>query len=88
MVKRARINKGTSKLVEEAFYLISKLEECKELRVRLSEITEELAEKEFTTADLKGVDKVLMLVDNFAEKNTVFRSAGVSRFELKLIDKE
>jgi hypothetical protein len=57
----------------------------KELYAELDRITLELVESGFASAELEGLQ--IDLVDNFAEgKNTVFRPAGVKRFELKVSD--
>lgn len=57
----------------------------KELYAELDRITLELQESGFASAELDGLR--IDLVDNFSEgKNTVFRPAGVKRFEIKVSD--
>lgn len=36
-----------------------------------------------STAGVEVYDRKFVLVDNFADKNKVFRSHGIARFELK-----
>ncbi len=52
----------------------------KELHAELDRLTLELEAAGFTETTL--ADLHIELVDNFAEKNTCFRPAGVKRFEL------
>lgn len=71
-------SKEMTRLAEEAMDIMRKLEDVKVLYGRLDEIT----------MALKGQDLSrfgLAVIDNFAEKNVVFRPSGVRRFELKRI---
>lgn len=52
----------------------------KELYAELDDLILQLKAGGFTQADLEG--QRIELVDNFDEKNTVFRPAGVKRFEI------
>lgn len=54
----------------------------KELYAEQDRIVLELQAEGFQTAEFEGM--VLELRDNFAEGNTVFRPAGVKRFELRI----
>ena len=55
----------------------------KELYSELDRLTLELQQEGFRSQEVEGM--LLELVDNFADgKNTVFRPAGVKRFELKI----
>lgn len=55
----------------------------KALYAELDALVLELQTGGFSSADLEGMR--LELVDNFADgKNTVFRPAGVKRFEIKI----
>ena len=66
-------------------YLKQKLESVKPLYEEIDRLTMELVSaKKLPKALVLGKDYVAVeLVDNFAEKNTVFRPAGVKRFEIK-----
>lgn len=50
----------------------------------LDEIAKELKPGEEITLNAAG--RKVVLVDNFAEKNTAFKSAYIHRYELKLIE--
>jgi len=69
------------KLAEEAKKIITKLEAVKPLYSKLDELT--LALKKEDLSEFK-----LQVVDNFAEKNVVFRPVGVKRFEIKRVANE
>lgn len=58
----------------------------KELYAELDKLTLELRQSGFTCTNYD--DQVIELVDNFAEGNTVFRPAGVKRFELQVMSRE
>lgn len=68
--------------------LIRLLEVHKELEARkvfyeeYDKLVAELRAEGFTHEILEGFD--MTLVDNFADKNTVFRPAGVKRFEITI----
>jgi len=65
------------KLVAEAKDVMTQLEAVKPLYRRLDELTLLLM-----GLDISGMG--LAVVDNFADKNTVFKVAGVKRFDLKV----
>lgn len=65
-----------TELATEAQNILSALEDVKALYSRLDEITMQLKGQDLSCLGL-------VVVDNFAEKNVVFRPAGVRRFELK-----
>lgn len=67
-----------TKLAVEAQNLMSTLEGYKKLYQRIDEITLALKDQ-----DMEGTG--LEVVDNFEQKNVVFRPAGVRRFELKKV---
>lgn len=73
--------KKTKRLIQEALEVMSQLEANKALYTRLDELTAAL--KEAKAKELKEAG--LVMVDNFAEKNAVFRPACVRRFELKKV---
>lgn len=54
----------------------------KELYAELDALVLELQAGGFKCAELEGMR--LELVDNFTEKNTVFRPAGVKRYEIEI----
>lgn len=70
--------KQITELLVEAENIHASLDAVKPLYKRLDEIVEQLI-----SHDLSGTGYAM--VDNFAEKNTVFRMAGVKRFELKKV---
>lgn len=71
-------------LIKQALDLVARLEERKALYAELDAVTLALRDCGFVSTELDGL--TLSLVDNFAEGNTVFRPAGVKRFELKVTD--
>lgn len=70
--------KEITKLAVEAQNLMSAVEDYKKMYQRIDEITLILQGE-----DLSGTG--LSVIDNFAEKNVVWRPAGVRRFELKRV---
>lgn len=54
----------------------------KALYAELDALVLELQADGFKSVDLEGFR--IDLIDNFAERNTVFRPAGVKRFEIKV----
>lgn len=77
MSKSKLSKKEVTKLAVEAENILAALTEYKALYARLDEITNLLMDEDLS-------DTKFAMVDNFAEKNVVFRPAGVRRFELKL----
>lgn len=71
------------RLVERSIEVYEQLEACKPLYKELDALTHEIAHlvsggaREFQHRGMK-----VKVVDNFSEKNTVFRPAAVRRFEL------
>jgi len=64
-----------------------KLESAKALYAELDTLIIELSSCAKHGRVLKTSDKrFIMLLDNFAEKNTVFRPTGVKRFDVELMD--
>jgi len=63
--------------------ILAKLEETKPLYAELDKLLLILAQSEFN--HMQHGDGFMILVDNFSEKNTAFRAAGVRRFELKYV---
>lgn len=70
------------KLVARAIEINKELEKIKPLYAELDLITIQLMKLNFTNAFHNG--KSVLLVDNFKEKNTCFRTTSVKRFELKI----
>lgn len=70
-------------LVRRAIRLHRQIEELKDTYKKMDAVTEKLVEMGFKTA-VEGRYEV-MLVDNFAEKNTSFKAVGIRRFELKIV---
>ena len=72
----------TNKLLTRAAQIIAELDERNALYKELDSIVQTLRAESFESAVLDGTQ--FRLRDNFAEKNTVFRPAGVKRFELEV----
>lgn len=79
------MNKKTKLLIERALKIQQELEHNKPLYKEMDEIIIQLAREGFTGADLGNIQ--VELVDNFEEKNTCFKVAGVKRFDLKVKSK-
>jgi hypothetical protein len=75
------MSKKIEKLAKEAIEVMAQLEAAKPLYQRLDELT--LALVEAKSKELRAYG--LVVVDNFAEKNAVFRPACVRRFEVKKV---
>lgn len=69
--------KQVTELLVEAENIQATLTEYKALYARLDEITASLIGQE--------LDGKWVIVDNFADRNCVFRPVGVRRFELKKV---
>lgn len=76
------MNQETKALLEKAISLGKQLEEMKKLYTEMDGVIHLLLKMGFTTHKLNDFN--ITLKDNFAEKNVVFRPAGVRRFELKI----
>lgn len=76
--------KQVSQLAAEAAEVITKLEEAKALYSRLDALTDQLNGACPKLLAKHGVQ----VVDNFASKNTVWKSSAVRRFELKKVSNE
>lgn len=72
---------GNAKLAR-VLELQRELDVRKELYAELDRLTLELQAEGFVSEELDGL--ILELVDNFKSGNTVFRPAGVKRYELKV----
>ncbi len=79
------MKQATRKLIERALKIQQKLEENKPLYKELDEIVLNLASQGFSHDTLENLE--IELVDNFADKNTCFKVAGVKRFDLKVKSK-
>lgn len=73
-------NAQIKKLAKEALEALNRLEEAKAIYKELDRVTEEVLK---SGADLKEFG--IVLVDNFQDKNKVFKPAAVARFELKKV---
>ena len=71
------------KLARKAAKVMKELEGMKPLYTELDRLTAELIDLGMESVSL-GKNK-MVLIDNFSEKNTVFRPAAVRRFELKKV---
>lgn len=72
----------TKQILKRVIDIQRELDIRKALYDELDMLTEQLQAEGFEAAGLDGL--TIVLVDNFAEKNTVFRPAGVKRFEIKI----
>ena len=77
MSKSKLSKKEVTKLAVEAENILAALTEYKALYARLDEITNLLMDEDLS-------DTKFVVIDNFCDRNVVFRPAGVRRFELKL----
>lgn len=67
----------------------TQLEAVKPLYDELDELTAELSDVAEVNQTLATNDgRFMTLIDNFAEKNTVFRPAAVRRFDIELLTQE
>lgn len=74
---------GNESKLKRVIELQAEIEVRKALYDELDKLTLELQAEGFKHAELEGL--VVDLVDNFADgRNTVFRPAGVKRFEMKV----
>jgi len=64
----------------------AELDSRKALFEEYDRLVQDLAAEMFAQAEVQGL--ILSLKDNFAETNTVFRVAGVKRYEMTIEDKE
>lgn len=72
----------TKQILARVIELQRELDIRKDLYTELDMLTLQLQDEGFKDAVLEGL--TVTLVDNFLEQNTVFRPAGVKRFELKV----
>ena len=71
--------------VRRILRLMKRLEQVKPLYGKLDDLTLSLLNKKIPeTIRFDGEVVELKLVDNFAEKNTAYKTTGVKRFELKV----
>ncbi len=78
--------KRANEVVNRIAAIKDQLELVKPLYEELDDLTEELLEVAEVNQTLKTDDnRLVTLIDNFADKNTVFRSAAVRRFEAELL---
>ena len=80
-------NKDVGRLVKRAYAISKQLDEVKPLYNELDQITQALltvdALKKGNALEHYGV----AIVDQFTEKNTVFRTVGIQRFKLNWLRK-
>lgn len=80
ILKKPENNMNTQNKLRKVLDLISELDSRKALYDELDRLTLELQAEGFSHELLDG--KVITLRDNFADKNTVFRVAGVKHYEI------
>lgn len=69
-------------LLNRAIIVQSQIDSVKELYSEMEEITKQLISRNFKSVLHEG--KAVVLIDNFKDKNTCFRTTSVKRFELKI----
>jgi hypothetical protein len=69
-------------MLDRVIELHKQIEGYKKAYSELDTITMKLLELNFKTTVFRG--HPIMLVDNFKDKNCVFRTTGVRRFEIKI----
>jgi len=72
------------KIIERLATIEMTLNAVKSLYNEKDSLTLELKDLMGVGVELTHGDAIIKVVDNFAEKNTVFRTAGVKRFELEI----
>lgn len=81
--------KKVADLLERIVAVKAKIDAVKPLYEELDDLTMELQEEVEVDQLLQAKgDAFVRIVDNFAEKNTVFRVAGVKRFEAEVLTQE
>lgn len=75
--------KAIQALVAEAAQLLEKAESFKATYNRIDEITVKLSLVGNQFEDDDGA--IIRIVDNFADKNTAFKTTAIKRFELKKV---
>ena len=78
-VYQAPTPKTVSKMVERARAITRQLDEVKPLYQELDEITLALTNVRHALHPKHGI----VIVDNFKERNTQFKTVGIRRFEIK-----
>ncbi len=69
-------------LLDKAIETQLQIDSVKDLYKEMDAIIDKLISSGFETLSYKG--RVISLIDNFKNKNTCFRVAGIKRFELKI----
>lgn len=80
-------DKEIGKLVKRAFLISKQLDEVKPLYHELDEITQALLNVQALKKDGALEKYGVAIVDQFNEKNTVFRTVGIKRFQLNWLRK-
>lgn len=79
----------TMEIVNRIATIKTQLESIKPLYDELDDLTAELGDVAEVNQVLATNDgRFLTLIDNFADKNTVFRPAAVRRFDVELVTQE
>jgi hypothetical protein len=76
-------NKKVQEIAKRASEVLDKLEAMKALYAEADKLTEELLQLGVTKVEVDG--SILVIVDNFASKNTYFKTTSIKRFELKKV---
>lgn len=76
-------DKELAALLRQAMFIIDRIESNKTLYGQLDEITDKIRAAKIKQKDLKKAG--LRIVNNFWEKNVVFRPAAIRHFELKKV---
>lgn len=78
-------SKDLDKMIRRAVQIQNQLDEVKPLYGELDQITSSLLNASIVSVKLRShlEKQKIVLVDNFAEKNTAFRTVALRRYELK-----
>lgn len=80
-----QLSSGERKVLDELISVEAKIEDAKALYIRRDELVEDFRELVRSKRVLyKG--RIYQVVDNFKNKNVVWRATAVRRFELKVND--
>jgi hypothetical protein len=75
-------NQTAQKKALKIIEIQKQLDEMKPLYKEIDELVCELVAANVTTVEVK--DQKVIILDNFSDKNTVFRTTGVKRYEAKI----
>ncbi len=77
---RSRVNK----LLDRVLEIQKELDKAKPLYREMDELVTQLSKKRKKSFTYR--DRVISVVDNYAKKNTVFKTVGIRRFDISITD--